>query len=124
MVVLFLSVVQGEGESETGGGVPAAKSASSLLGRFKPKATLKTIVAELAAATESTPPLFRPAGGRNKSLQPPAEDTEDDLDPGDAADIFASILAGKSVTVKKRRTTTTTVAPEKTTAKVGKVVVI
>jgi hypothetical protein len=74
---------------------------------------LKTIVVELAGSTtESPPPQFRPVTGRTK---PAEEEDVTDLDAGEAADIFASILSGKSVKVKKK---TTTVAPKETTTKV------
>jgi hypothetical protein len=76
---------------------------------------LKTIVVELSGSTttESPPPQFRPVTGRTK---PAEEEDVTDLDAGEAADIFASILSGKSVKVKKK---TTTVAPKETTTKVG-----
>ena len=92
---------------------PAKPNTGSLFGRFKPKATLTTIVAELAgtnATSESPPPQFQSAGGKRKPTPPP----EEELDLGDqAGDIFASILAGKSVKIKK-----TTPRPTETSTKV------
>ena len=98
---------------------PSTKpNTGSLFGRFKPKTTLKAIVTELAATseTESPPPQFKPTGGKKK----PSPAAEEEFDLGDEADnIFASLLAGKNnLKVKKKTITTTTAAPKETSTKV------
>ena len=98
---------------------PSTKpNTGSLFGRFKPKTTLKAIVTELAATseTESPPPQFKPTGGKKN----PSPAAEEEFDLGDEADnIFASLLAGKNnLKVKKKTITTTTAAPKETSTKV------